>query len=97
MLKKLPSLTRIKCYEDFYCKLFKVKTLEGTSINVTKVHLTKANEKTLANHIKKKMRKKHKDMRKKYWDSSFSMYWLQYSPSTADKVNPKNGYAWVEE
>ena len=94
MLKKLPSLTRIKCYEDFYCKLFKVKTLEG--VNVSKVHLTEKNQDTLKVHIKREMRKKHKYLSKKYWDYSFAMYWLYASPSTVLNKNAKNGYAWVE-
>ena len=95
MLIKLPNLTnRIKCYEDFYMKLFKVKTLDG--IEVTKVCLTKKNEETLKAHIKKEMRKEHKGITKRYWERSFAMYWLQYSPATTMQDKCKNGYAFIE-
>lgn len=96
MYLKLPVLSRVKSYPDFYKKLLKLKTLEGTRIDVTKVYLTKENEEKLANHLKKIARKENKHLTNRGFDWSWGLEYLQFSPSTAECKYVKNGYAWVE-
>jgi len=98
MLKKLPPLNdKIKSYPDFYRLLFKVKTIKGMLINVTRIYVTEENGKTLDAHIKKHERKANKNMSDKLFAYSWGMTFLQCSPSYAKHPKVKNGYAWVDE
>jgi len=55
---KLPNLNKIKDYEDFYKFITRnMKNPKKLKIDITSVYLTKQNETTLAEHLKKKMRR----------------------------------------
>lgn len=97
MLKKLPQLSKIKSYPNFYRLLFKLKSLDGVKIDVTKVVLTDENELTLTQRIKEQERKAHKKMPDRVFNWSWGMEYLSYSPSCKSCKHTKNGYAWIEK
>lgn len=89
---KLPQLSKIKNYGQFYKYIIKgICVPSGYTINVMAVTLHPDNEKTLAEQIKKELRKHNRCMSNKWFDISWSTHWLRYSPRISEEV--RHGYA----
>ena len=94
MRVKLPPLTKVTSYVDFYKYVTrKLKQPKGTKIYAPAVSVNPENEETIQTKIREFDRKRYKGS-KHFFDADFDMLALKVAPTCNGKILP--GYAEID-